>query len=266
MQVGEKAKPENIAKVEHDEDCYFCKDEKQPIEPETNELEEHYKDDEPPEGDLKFKNDASKLGTALKKSGEPQTEKIVYLPDCRDYEVSTAAHHLIPGNGSLSKSELFLSNKYLWKDKKFKGNIGYNVNSSPNGVWLPGNYAQRPWGDEGVKFKANTGQDPKDYAIAAMKAFGCQFHDAHPDYNKFVKEVLNKIHRKLKSTIDLRCPKAAERKDTPPEECTPMYVLVTRLNTISKRMRRMLTTDWRVNVYTSRFGEEYMESIKKNKK
>lgn len=264
MQIGENAKPENVAKIEHDEDCFFCRSKEKPSDPETNELEEHYQDDEPPEGDLKFKNDSSKLGTALKNSGEPRVEKTVYL-DGQAYEVIPAAHHLIPGKGSLAESRLFRCEDYIWKDRKVHGNIGYNINASPNGVWLPGNYAQRPWGPSGTKFKAATGQEPKDYAIAAMKAFGGHFHDAHPDYDEFVKEVLNKIHEKLTSTAsNLRCPEAAKRAEVPPEERTPMYVLVTRLNTISKRMRRILTVEWRGNIYTSRFGREYMESIKNN--
>lgn len=55
-----------------------------------------------------------------------------------------APHHLIPGNGSLRKSDLY--NHYMskeGKDTKVLVNIGYDVNGSHNGVWLPGNYAIR---------------------------------------------------------------------------------------------------------------------------
>jgi hypothetical protein len=56
--------------------------------------------------------------------------------------------------------------KYMKTDGKAKGNIGYNVNARTNGVWLPGNYGVRPW--------------------------GAQFHDAHKQYSKFVRKVLDK--------------------------------------------------------------------------
>jgi hypothetical protein len=130
---------------------------------------------------------------------------------------------------------------------------------------LPGNYAQRPWGPDGANFASKNGDAPQAYAFAAMEVFKRQFHDAHPDYSDFVKDVLDKIHSKLKAGNDIGCPEAAKNKDLPPDQRTPLYVLVTRLNTISKRMERMLKfpveDNWKKNVYTSRFALQYMNHL-----
>jgi len=86
------------------------------------------------------------------------------------FDATVAAHHLIPGNAALKESELFLSEEYLWKDGKAKGNIGYNINAKNNGVWSPGNYGVRPWGTKGATFEAeNPGLNAEDFAFAAME-------------------------------------------------------------------------------------------------
>ena len=46
------------------------------------------------------------------------------------------------------------------------------------------------------------------------------------------------------------------------KERNPLYPVVQRLHTISARMKRMLvfpTTNWKRNIYTSRFVEMYMD-------
>lgn len=164
----------------------------------------------------------------------------------KKYNITRAAHHLIPGNASLKNSDLFKSNKYLWKDGKAKGNIGYNINNPTNGVWLPGNYAVRPWSG-----KAATFQDT--YAHSAVRKCNGHFHDAHRPYNLFVLDALNKIFEKLEAKESIICPEAKKRKRDPQKD-SPLKALVARLNTVSLRMRRMLVypeSGWKNNIYTS---------------
>lgn len=67
------------------------------------------------------------------------------------YKVSCAAHHCIPAQESLKESPLLAfmvktGDSEALKDDTFDGglvwaDVGYDVNGSENGVWLPGNYA-----------------------------------------------------------------------------------------------------------------------------
>lgn len=67
------------------------------------------------------------------------------------YKVSCAAHHCIPAQESLKESPLLAwmvkkDDPEELKDDKFEdglvwADVGYDVNGSENGVWLPGNYA-----------------------------------------------------------------------------------------------------------------------------
>lgn len=261
MDLGEKASVNTITDEMHDETCAFCSSTEPPKDIVNDLTDEHDEDAEAQLGDMlptyKFKNDAGKLGIAL--GGKPEA-KTVTLAN-KNFEAAVAAHHLIPGNAALKQSQLFKSEKYLWKDGKAKGNIGYNINASENGVWSPGNYGVRPWGPGGVAFKsANPTLEPKDYAFAAMDKWRTQFHDAHADYSSFVKDSLDKVFEKLEAQKDIWCPEA-KKKDRKPEEKEPIYALVQRLNTISSRMKRMLTfptRNWKPNVYTSRFVQTYM--------
>lgn len=257
MDLGELVSVDMIVDEKHDDEtCAFCKS-KEPPKDVVNDLEaEHDEDDE---FSFKFKNDAGKLGVAL--GGKPEA-KIVVLNDT-NFNAAVAAHHLIPGNAALKESKLFQSNKYLWKDGKAKGNIGYNINAAENGVWSPGNYGVRPWGAEGVDFIAkNKGLAPADFAFAAMDAWKTQFHDSHGKYSTFVKDSLDKVFNKLETMEDIWCPDAKNKKEKSPDEKEPIYALVQRLNTISSRMNRLLkfpTKNWKRNIYTSRFVEMYMD-------
>ena len=263
MQVGESANVDVIADSKHDDDCYFCNAKDEPVD-ETNELTDNFEDDTDLDGSLqnvKFRNNSGTLGAAI---GGDQGTRSVTVPGTKpgqSLEVSVAAHHLIPGNASLAKSELFTCKKYLHKDKKAPGNIGYNVNSAPNGVWLPGNYAARPWGEKGAAFQKSFGPSAQQYSYAAIRVWRGQFHDAHEAYSNEVKKVLNKIFDKLEENEDIWCPEAKKDKDKKPEERSPLYVLVARLNTVSSRMRRMLvapSTNWKKNIWTSAFSSSYM--------
>lgn len=261
MDLGEKASVNTITDEMHDETCAFCSSTEPPKDIVNDLTDEHDEDAEAQLGDMlptyKFKNDAGKLGIAL--GGKPEAKSVTLAN--KNFEAAVAAHHLIPGNAALKQSQLFKSEKYLWKDGKAKGNIGYNINASENGVWSPGNYGVRPWGPGGVAFKsANPSLEPKDFAFAAMDKWRTQFHDAHADYSSFVKDSLDKVFEKLEAQKDIWCPEA-KKKDKKPEEKEPIYALVQRLNTISSRMKRMLTfptRNWKPNVYTSRFVQTYM--------
>lgn len=270
MELGEKAGVAEIVDEKHDEEtCVFCNANEPPKDIVNDLTDEHDEDAEAITGDTmptyKFKNDAGKLGEAL--GGKPEAREVVLKG--KPFDAAVAAHHLIPGNAALKNSTLFESNEYLWKDGKAKGNIGYNVNDAHNGVWSPGNYGVRPWGDGGAKFQAeNPGLDPKDFAFAAMEAWGTQFHDAHEKYSDFVKDCLDKLHEKLEAKHDIWCPEA-KKKEQDPEKKEPLYVLVSRLHTISARMKKMLvfpTTNWKRNIYTSRFVEMYMDEKPHNTK
>lgn len=264
MDLGESASVNLIVDEKHDETCVFCSATKPPEEIVNDLDDQHDEDAEARVGDLmptyKFKNDAGKLGTAL--GGKPDAKTVTL--NSKSFDASVAAHHLIPGNAALKESKLFKSNEYLWKDGKAKGNIGYDINSSANGVWSPGNYGVRPWGPGGLAFVTeNPGLLPENFAFAAMESWRTQFHDAHEDYSDFVKDCLDKLYDKLEATEDIWCPEAKKKKKKKPEEKEPIYALVQRINTISARMKKMLvfpTTNWKRNIYTSRFVSQYMNS------
>jgi len=269
MELGEIVNVDMIVDEKHEDDtCVFCQS-TEPPEELINELEDsHDEDTEASTGDeaptYRFKNDAGKLGTAL--GGKPKPNEVTL--GGKTFNAAVAAHHLIPGNAALKNSELFLSNEYLWKDGKAKGNIGYNINAAKNGVWSPGNYGVRPWGTKGATFESNNPKlKSKDLAFAAMESWRTQFHDAHADYSDFVRDCLDKLFDKLEAQEEIWCPEA-KKKEKKPDEKDPLYVLVNRLDTISARMKRMLqfpTSNWKRNIYTSRFVEQYMDEKKAHK-
>ncbi len=266
MDLGEKVSIGEIVDEKHDEEtCVFCQATEPPKEIVNELTDAHDEDLEAETGDIaptyKFKNDAGKLGTAL--GGKPEAKPVQLTSKL--FDAAVAAHHLIPGNAALKESELFLSEEYLWKDGKAKGNIGYNINAKNNGVWSPGNYAVRSIGGKGETWSKKSESFKKDFAFAAMEKWETQFHDAHPDYSDFVKDCLDKVFEKLEAQENIWCleaKKKAQKKGKNPEEEDPIYALAQRLDTISARMKRMLefpTSNWKRNIYTSRFVELYMD-------
>jgi hypothetical protein len=251
MQVGE-AVAVDVSAENHDDDCYFCNNPEGPVT-NLNDLDDEDVDGLESAG-IKFHNNASKLGTAL---GGYDSDKQVILPPKtggkrKHWTSRAAAHHLIPGNAALKNSAVM---EYLHTDGMATGNIGYNINSAPNGVWLPGNYAIRPWGDHGASAAVN----PQDFATASIDEWDAQFHDAHTDYNSFVLDVLDKIAKKIKKHETIWCPKAKKKA----KGDDPLFALVNRLHTVSGRMRRMLvfpTKAWRSNVYTSGFSDAFIQT------
>jgi hypothetical protein len=196
-------------------------------------------------------NDASVLGSSLAGASNPQPTDwaIKHKVDPEDpiaqgdeTKVSSAAHHLLPGNASVNKADGL--HKYMvWKGKNpkgFSGPVGYDINNALNGVWLPGNYAVR----RGTQFHKNW-SDYKlgfqnAYAIAAMKgAQDKQLHDAHPTYNGKVLDTLNDIAKKLDAMWkdQTKCPVCgADLKD----KARPPYGIVGRMNALSQEHKKPL--------------------------
>lgn len=192
----------------------------------------------------------------------------------KKYPFKVAAHHLIPGEAALAKSELHKC--YMVKDgevttpkgKKLKilANIGYNVNGNHNGVWLPGNYGIR--GSTSPK-KGHSWrkivEDPEykdwcfEYMLACVKEAKGQFHDAHTVYSEAVLDALNKIHVLMSAHQDTDCPDCKDKT-----EIYPPYKLKSRLYLFSRYLRnklRMQPGKWKVPWFTSdRFKQAMMEN------
>lgn len=193
------------------------------------------------------------------------------------YPFVVAAHHLIPGEGSLARSELKF---YMKKDEtvqsetgkswKILCHIGYNVNGAHNGIWLPGNYAIRKptktWYKSPDNLKSWSDLEGHDWCInyvaAVSKVTKRQFHDAHEKYNESVEELLNKISTKLMAHQEY-CKECEGIK-----EVAPPYFIKQRLYNISGFLRRHLkgspaawkrpwyTSDkWRNNVFSPLSGK-----------
>ena len=277
MDIGE-AISIDIATNEHDEHaedtCAFCQAAQEPTD-EENDLVDSFDEDayEIPgleDDGIVHKNSAGRLGRALIAQGFDKIEKKV---DFDGYSnkllVKTAAHHIIPGNASLVNSVIM---DYLHTDGMATGNIGYNINNYENGTWSCGNYALRgksgmpKWGPLGADFLATTGKDPKVYAFKAIEKTNRQFHDAHGDYSEHVVDTLDEVAKKLEKTGDIWCPEAKKKEEKPEE--MQLFALVNRLNSISRRYKKMLEIpgkNWKSNIYTSRFSKQYIDEVLKKK-
>lgn len=248
MEIGE-AIAVTISTPNPDEPCWACKE--QPKDELTNQLNESPDSIGEPENQLH--NDSSELGVNL--GHRPNWQ--ISVPDRQNGQdltrictVVPAAHHLIPGNASLKKVPSLL--KLMEKSKgEITSDIGYNVNSAQNGIWLPANYGVRPDSEFGCKWSAYGFQD--DYARTSMEKAGSQFHDAHPTYSDKVKATL----RSLADKINLKKPeKCGICDDQISDKARPPYGLVGRLNGVSRQHRRFLsgpTRKWPVDsgYYTS---------------
>jgi A nuclease family of the HNH/ENDO VII superfamily with conserved AHH len=186
-----------------------------------------------------------------------------------DYPFKVAAHHLVPGDASLSPSELYLH--YMVKDatgqtaggRQFtiKANIGYNVNGNHNGVWLPGNYAIRQGATKKQVSWRELGEDPWcfEYMKACVAKTGGQFHDAHTHYSGAVLKILNKIHVLIGAHQDSGCEDCSSKT-----ELYPPYRLKVRLYVLSRYLRsklRMAPGKWKYPWFTSdRFKDEMMRA------
>jgi hypothetical protein len=179
---------------------------------------------------------------------------MAFVPGADDIDDGTypflvAAHHLIPGEAALAPSEL---TSYMKKGSSIttvsgktftlKYHIGYNVNGSHNGVWLPGNYAIRasasPWQRTPMPGRSwsDLGQHRwcLHYVAAVSKVTGAQFHDAHEQYSDAALKLLNKIAKKLFMHQDV-C-EQCEKKDG--GKIPPPYMIKERLYNLSAYFRR----------------------------
>ncbi len=227
-------------------------------------------------------------GHALNQKDHPRPVRIWHDGELTEWPVTSAAHHLIPAQESLARSDLLkwmINKDKPGKIKKGKStetkngtvenDIGYNVNGAQNGVWLPGPYAmQGIWAsflsftDKEDEHPPRSGVQPKDrtalldnsdnqfdYAVAAMRIAFAQFHDRHVKYSKFVLLALNRLAAKLATTVTEIggfCKECEEKVND--GKIPPPYSLIPRLNGVSSRLRGRLEGGpggWRLNIFTS---------------
>ncbi len=193
-----------------------------------------------------------------------------YGPGAYAQPYNSSAHHLIPGNAALARSDLF--KKYMkkpgdaevlvegsWKKWKIKFNIGYNVNGSHNGVWLPNNFAIQLKGTPtGLKWSSYTakkvGSDERKWIVAyiatATKWKGRQFHDSHTTYNRNVKDLMQKLCKGLQAHQAV-CKECLGKAN---QEIPPPYKVKLRLYAISRILRGYTigsAASWRDGFLTS---------------
>lgn len=225
------------------------------------------------------------------------------------YPVSCAAHHIIPAQESLKNSPLLTFMVKKGDSEKLKGkeyttgsvwsDVGYDINGSENGIFLPGSYAvgggkgrQSLWiendddaDDEEENISDNQSTDIRFlhgelnqiskenrkwlYVSQAMKHAPGQFHDRHEDYSLFIAEILHKIFSDYKrlyknSFKESNCPKCKEKQKVAKDKGIPTpFGLLARLNQVSSRLKNYLNGNiWSPNVYTSKWGKAFMEQRK----
>ena len=202
-----------------------------------------------------------------------------YGPAAYVQPYNSSAHHLIPGNASLASSDLYkrymkvggeaqVKVEGVWKTWTIKFNIGYNVNGSHNGVWLPNNFAIQAKGTPtGIKWSAYTakkvGSDERKWIVAyiatATKWKGRQFHDSHTTYNRNVKDLMKKICAGLLAHQGA-CKECLGKAN---QEIPPPYKAKLRLYAISRVLRSYTigsASSWRDRYLTS----DQFAKIKKN--
>jgi hypothetical protein len=229
------------------------------------------------------------------------------------YPVTCAAHHLVPAQESLKESPLLAymvkkGDSEELKDKEFSdgivwADVGYDVNGTENGVFLPGSYAVGGgrgglglWteNDDKPDLEDEDATDVPDpasneltgrlnevsddnrkwqYVSQAVVLAPGQFHDRHQDYSDFIAEGLEKIFVNLealkqKYVIEQKCSKCKKRTDDINELGIPTpFGLVARLNGMSKRMSAHLNgSTWTRNIYTSKWGRAFMEHVRSRKR
>jgi hypothetical protein len=177
------------------------------------------------------------------------------------------AHHLIPGHGSLPKSNIckFMGDRENMPQKCKKpskiedggGGIGYDVNGHQNGKWLASNNALRGHWTKDKEIQA-------EYAFLAINRTQAQFHDAHTDYNRWVKDRLDEVYVKYIMHSFQGCTlEPCKSKGRGSKYPLPPYPHLTRrLNSISRRIAKYLGIGkieyWDVpDVVTSRFNLIY---------
>lgn len=253
METLEKISPAEILKHKP-EDCPFCKSnetEKPDPIPKSKIIQNP---DEDPDKQL-IGNKSGELDSNMADVGDPRPQD--WLIDLRnvgiddsEHKVTANPHHLIPGNESLKEAPTLLP--WIFADKgKIDNDIGYNVNNSKNGIWLPSNNSMRGnshWSSD--EFKT-------DFVVAAMNEAGGHFHDTHPDYSDSVTKILNKIADRMNG-IDQKA-FCFEKEEPSSGKFKPPYALVQRLNGVSERILPYLKAEAKpqASFYTSRLVLKY---------
>jgi len=230
------------------------------------ELDGKFKEEYPKAND-KILNPKHRADHALFKGGEVP----VHFPDPTRpgtaatvkhiYPLTCAAHHCIPGQESLKRSQLLQFMVKKGDSEAIKGgsfgdgqvwaDVGYDVNGLQNGVYLPGNYAVSRLGkwdstddlDEdgpedntpappgtlptlsgGVKIDNTNTQ--WQYVKQAVKLVPGQFHDRHEPYSDFVLSVLDKIyqnycHMYMEMYLNDSCSKCKKKQERMEKEGVP---------------------------------------------
>lgn len=188
-------------------------------------------------------NNGKKLGVSMGEKGNTKV-KVLYpgATSVKEEELQWAPHHLIPGNASLKNSAVV---PYLGADNVIKAfgdgskikdgqTVGYNVNDSANGVWLPSPYALS------MKGKWPTNPAAKNaYVEAAIDSTGgkCQFHMCHTNYSNAVRDILEELGAKLELvTTNGVCPEANASES---DKFNAPMGLKSRLNRLSSQLRRI---------------------------
>ncbi|HTV24726.1 MAG TPA: AHH domain-containing protein [Polyangiaceae bacterium] len=197
-----------------------------------------------------------------------------------DLPVSVAAHHLIPGKDGLPESQL---KRYVWKSEgTISSDIGYHIDGSENGVWLPthGKLSQRMGkakkilvpsaGDptklvhRSYRFMSKLEEDGgvsfvSAYTQLSMKLFERQYHDSHKEYSNKVVEMLDSISLWLDKASGDACDQCKKSK-SPDGKFPPPHFLIFRLNALSARLRGWLLgppTAWTSGLFTSDYSKQY---------
>ncbi|RKH47403.1 AHH domain-containing protein [Corallococcus sicarius] len=188
----------------------------------------------------------------MKKERQVDTDRTgvtVYVPGADGVEdqglpFTVAAHHLIPGNAALKRSQLYdfmrkggtvQSGGQSWT---ISAHVGYNINGCHNGVWLPGSYAIRA-GKTKMKDTWSKLRDSKpnwciNYAASVVKVAGGQFHDTHVDYSEKVQEELDKLTVAFFSHLKV-CEDCKKKSELPPP-----YLVKDRLYAFSEYLKGQL--------------------------
>jgi hypothetical protein len=273
-------------------------------------------------------NEAGKLASSLKGKGAPRPAKLpvqvaykkdrteivdpgtddakavaVYKPaPAEEYFASYAAHHIIPGNETLKGHPIvaWMGGSAEIDGGKDEGKptsvindgeyIGYDINDSENGIWLPGPYplsTKKSWPaktamSDAVKANLITDNDVKAassfkeaYAFAVIKEarkpydatandkkhyIGCQLHFRHDEYSRGMKLMLTKIRLKLVH-FSKECPIPKDQKKKGDKFPAPLG-LKGRMEGVSFRMRQHLVgPQWNKFVYTDDLSKRYIDKI-----
>jgi hypothetical protein len=243
------------------EKCPFC-----PIEKDKKDLTSKIGKD----------NNSNTLGESLEAAGDKKKDHLYFDADFDTYRsYSAEAHHLICGNEVLKEEgevEKYLLHQSKATSKGGAGvlepnDVGYNVNSAENGIWLPSvpDMFRKPkggpepalwWGDQTSWNKRHPTKPPRvtaedwqkaDAAFIVMEAVKRQFHKGahgnvglpHENYVVMAIDRLSDIKKYL-DHYAARCPMEEDGKPRKQPPYWPPYDLVAVLGLLSGALAREL--------------------------